>query len=60
MTNGSGNIPNRWQLSMEATFQATRVTERGIHIPNIMCVASETDGKMIVFGYLVELLLRFN
>jgi hypothetical protein len=45
---------------MEATFQAIRVTERGTHIPNIMCVASETDGKIIVIGYLVELLLRFN
>jgi hypothetical protein len=45
---------------MEATFQATRVTERGIHIPNIMCVASETDGEIIVSGYLVEVLLRLN
>ena len=45
---------------MEATFQAIRVTERGIHIPNIMCVASETDGKIIVIGYPVDLLLRFN
>jgi hypothetical protein len=26
---------------MEATFQATRITEREIHIPNIMCLASE-------------------
>jgi hypothetical protein len=45
---------------MEATCQATRVTERGIHIPNIMCVASETDGKTIVIGYLVELLITLN
>lgn len=45
---------------MEATFQATQVTKRGIHIPNIMCVASETDDKIIVIGYLVELLLRLN
>jgi hypothetical protein len=45
---------------MEATFQATRVTERGIRIPNIMCVASETDDKIIVIGYLVELLLTLN
>jgi hypothetical protein len=42
---------------MEASFKTTRVTERGLHIPNIMCVASETDDKMIVIGYLVELLL---
>jgi hypothetical protein len=60
MTNGSGKIPNRGQLSMEATLQAIRVTERGIHIPNIMCAASETDGKIIVIGYLVELFLRLN
>jgi hypothetical protein len=45
---------------MEATFQATRVTERGIHIPNIMCVARETDDKSIVIGYIVELLLTLN
>jgi hypothetical protein len=45
---------------MEATFQATRVTERGIHIPHIMCVASETDDKIIVIDYLVELLVTLN
>jgi len=45
---------------MEATFQAIRVTERGIHIPNIMCVASETDDKIIVIDYLVELLVTLN
>ena len=44
---------------MEATFQAIRVTKRGIDIPNIMCVANETDGEIIVIGYL-ELLLRLN
>ena len=43
---------------MEATFQATQVTERGIHIPNIMCVVRETDGKIIVIGYLVELIFN--
>jgi hypothetical protein len=45
---------------MEATFQATRVTERGIRIPHIMCVASETDDKIIEIGYFVELLLTLN
>jgi hypothetical protein len=45
---------------MEATFQATRVTEEGICIPNIMCVAGETDDKIIVIGYLVELFLKLN
>jgi hypothetical protein len=43
---------------MEATFQATQVTERGIHLPNIMCVASETDDKIIVIAYLVELIFN--
>lgn len=45
---------------MEATFQATRVTERDIHIRHIMCVASEADDKIIEIGYLVELLLTLN
>jgi hypothetical protein len=60
MTNSSANVPNIWHLSMEATFQASRVTEGGICIPNIMCVASETDDKIIVIGYLIELLLTLN